>query len=238
MTGPAKDTSSFVEYFSRAVTLYAENFTVLVNFSFACVTPTVLKTILDGADETGVSLLGLILTPFIFLVYTFFLMCLTHMTASLGMGQGISAKDVMAHVAARFLRGVGAYFLLSFAVLAGLFLLIVPGIYCFTVFYFFIFALLLEDKGLLDSFKRSDELVRPHFWKVLAAHGLVFCLMALLFVPLVVGASMMGLGSGVSMVLTGVAAAVVMPVFIAFYYFIYADLKAGHDGAAPTPVDP
>lgn len=230
MTSLSQNKTSFTEYFGRAMTLYAENFLALVNFSFACIAPTIFKALFDATDDPGVSLLGLLLAPIVFGVYTFFSMCLTYMTASLAMGQGVTAKDAMGYVAARFLRGVGGYLLLSLAVIVGFVLLIVPGIYCFTVFYFFIYEILLEDKGIIASFKRSDELVRHRFWRVLAAHGLVFLLTALLFMPLVIGMKMMGLDNGLSMVLTGVVAALLMPVFVAFYYFIYADLKVEYDG--------
>jgi len=153
------------------------------------------------------------------------------------MGQRITSSEAMAHVWAKFLRGAGGYLLLSLAVIAGIKLLILPGVYCFTVFYFFIFEILLQDKGLLASFKRSDELVRYRFWRVLAAHALVFCLTALFFVPFVIGMAMLGLGNGVSIVLTGAIAALFMPVFVGFYYFIYADLSAEHDAAINTPVN-
>ena len=41
---------------------------------------------------------------------------------------------------------------------------------------------------------------------------------------------MMGFGKDISTVLVGVMAGLVMPVLVAFYYFIYAALKADHDG--------
>jgi len=236
MTEPSKNMASFTEYLGRAVTLYAENFTIFLNFSFACVAPTVIKSLLDGAEDANVAVLGLLLGPLVFCVYTFFTMCLTYVVASLGRGQGLSAREAMGHVRARFLRGTGGYLLLSFAVIAGLFLLVVPGIYCFTVLYFFIFEILLEDKGVVASLKRSHELVCPCFWRILAAHGVVFGLTALLFVPLIVGMGMIGIANVVSLVLMGVVAALVMPVFVAFYYFIYADIKPGQDGVINTPV--
>ena len=230
MTAAAQSKISFSEYFGKAITLYADNFQVLVNFSFACVAPTLFKALLDGADENGVSLIGLLLSPVIFCIYTFFLMCLTYMTASLAMGNKPTAGEVMKHVGAKFLSGIGGYLLLSLAVIVGIILLILPGIYCLTIFYFFIFAVLLEDKGVGAAFKRSDALVRPRFWKVLAAHGLVFLVTVVFLIPFILGMKMLGLGNGITTVVAGVVAGLVMPVLVAFYYFIYAALKAAHDG--------
>ncbi len=228
MTAPAKSMLSLSEYFGRAVTLYAEHFLVLVNLSFACIAPTIFKSLMDG--EGGVSLIGIFLTPVVFCMYTFFLMSLTYMIASLAMEHPLTAGDAMKYVRTKFFKGLGGYLLLGLGVMAGLFLLILPGIYCFTVFYFFVFALLLEDKGVWDAFKRSDELVRPRFWKVLAAHGLVFLLTLVLLTPLVVGVRMLGFGDEITVVFLGVVAALILPVLIAFYYFIYAALKVEHDG--------
>jgi hypothetical protein len=226
----SKNTTSFIEYFTRAMAFYAEHFLALVNLSFACIAPTIFKTILDGTGDPGGSLIGLLLAPVIFCVYTFFSMCLTYQTVSMAMGQGLTVKDVMAHVAARFLKGVGGHLLLSLVVIVGSILLILPGIYCFVIFYFFIFGILLEDKGVFASFKRSHELAHHRFWRVLAAHALVFLLMILLFMSLIIGMKMMGADNLITMVLTGVVAALTMPVFVAFYYFVYADIKAEYDG--------
>ena len=230
MTSPLKDNISFSECFGRGIKLYADHFPLLVNFSFACTVPTILKTLLDSEEASGLTWTTLLFTPIIFIVYTFFAMCLSYAIAILATGQLITIKEIVAHVSVKFLRGVGGYSLLSLAVLAGIILLVLPGLYCLTVFYFFIFAILLEEKGVWESFKRSDELVRPHFWKVLAAHGLVFLLMILLLTPFMIGMSMMGWSQTVISVVIGVASALIMPILVAFYYYIYATLKAGHDG--------
>lgn len=230
MTTPSKSTISFPEYFGQAVTLYAENFQVLLNFSFAASALTIFKALLDATDESGVSFIGLLLTPLVFAAYTFFSMCLIYMTASLATGHALTAGEAVKYVRTKCLKGMGGYLLLSLAVIAGLVLLLLPGIYCFTVFYFFIFPILLEDMGVMAAFKRCQEFVRPRFWKVLAAHGLVFLLMVILILPLVIGTRMMGFGGGVMPVLIGVVTSLVMPVFVGFYYFIYMALKAEHDG--------
>jgi hypothetical protein len=230
MTAVSSSKVSFSEYLGRALRLYADNFSVLMNFSFACMAPTIFKSLLDATDETGVSLIGVLLSPVIFCIYTFFLMCLTYMTSSLAMNRDLTARDAVTYVRTKFFRGLGGYLLLSVGVIAGLFLLVLPGIYCFTVFYFFIFAVLFEEKGVWVAFKRSDELVRFRFWRVLAAHGWAFFLSVLVMLPFFVGMKMMGLSSGITTVIVGVLVAIVMPVLAGFYYFIYADLKVEHDG--------
>ncbi len=238
MTEPSKSTISFSEFFGKAVALYTENFMPLVNFSFACTAAIVLKSLLDTTTETGMSLLAVILSPVFFAVNTFFLMCLTYMVSSLAMGKPLTPGDAMQYVWGKFLRGMGGYLLLSLLALVGLLLLVVPGIYVITAFNFFIFAILLDDKGVLDSFKYSRELVHSRFWKVLAANALVFVLAFVLTTPIALGIQMMGLPNGVTVVVIGVAGALVMPVMVGFYYFIYEALKAGREGVVNISVHP
>jgi hypothetical protein len=238
MTEPSKSSISFSEFFGKAVTLYTENFMPLVNFSFACTAVMVLKSLLDTTTETGTSLLAVILSPIFFAVNTFFLMCLTYMVSSLAVGKSLTPGDVMQYVWEKFLRGMGGYLLISLLALAGLLLLIVPGIYVITVFNFFIFAILIDDKGVLDSFKYSRELVHSRFWKVLAANALVFAVAFLFMVPIALGGRMMGLANGVLVVIIGVVGALAMPVFVGFYYFIYEALKVEREGVVNISVHP
>ncbi len=230
MTEPAKNPISFPDLFGRSIALYAQNFLVLVNLSFACTAPTIFKSLLDGAGDQGLSWIAVVLMPIVFIINTFFLMCLTYMTAMLATDQQVTVREAVDHVRGKFFRGVGGYLLLSAAVILGTVLLVLPGLYCFVVFYFFVFAILLEDAGIVASFKRSDELVRSRFWTVLLAHGLVFLMTMILLLPVIFGLSMMGLAGAFTTVFVGVVTAVVMPVLVAFYYFVYAALKAEHDG--------
>ncbi len=217
----------FSEYLGRAITLYADNFSALMLFSFACAAPAVFNALLNAV---GLPFVSFLLIPVIFCVHIFFLMCMTYMVVSLAMDRQVTAGEVMVYVRDRSLRGIGGYLLLTLVVLLGFMLLILPGIFCFTVGYFFIFVILLEDMGVVAAFKRSYALVSPCFWKVLGAHGLVFLLTGVLLLPFFVGMTMMGFDREIVMPFIGVVAALSMPAFVAFYYFIYTDLKAGLDG--------
>lgn len=58
---------------------------------------------------------------------------------------------------------------IAFAVMvgAGLLVLVVPGVVLFTWFSLAAPVVEIEDRGVIDGFRRSRELVRGHFWRVL-----------------------------------------------------------------------
>jgi hypothetical protein len=71
----------------------------------------------------------------------------------------------------RWKRLIAADLIFSLVVGAGLVALVVPGVIFFTWFGLIAPVIEIEDRGLRAAFKRSRELVRGHFWKVLVILG-------------------------------------------------------------------
>ncbi len=224
--------SSFAvsDFLGRSLTVYKENFALLLNFSCAASAPVIFKMLLQSSSDPALAALGTLLGPATFCLYVFFFLCLMYLAASLIEGQVLSGKEAVAYVWSKFWRGVGAYLIFGIAVLGGLVLLVVPGVYCFTVLSFFPFAILLEDKGLWAAFKRSVELVKGSFWPVLGANGVVLFITIAVFIPLTLGLKMMGVGDTVLFVILGIVGALMAPAFVVFYYLIYDFLKNEKDG--------
>jgi hypothetical protein len=61
---------------------------------------------------------------------------------------------------------VAAGLLAGIAIAIGLVLLIVPGLYLMTIWLLIVPAIMLENRGVGDSFGRSHELVRGYGWSV------------------------------------------------------------------------
>jgi hypothetical protein len=61
-------------------------------------------------------------------------------------------------------RLIGADVLLSLGAVVALLLLVVPGLIFFTFFSLVGPAVVMEDRGVFDGFRRSMRLVRGHFW--------------------------------------------------------------------------
>lgn len=64
-------------------------------------------------------------------------------------------------------RMIGALFLFVIPVFFGLLLLFVPGLYLMTIWAVILQAIVIERRGLLESFGRSRQLVRGNGWPVL-----------------------------------------------------------------------
>jgi hypothetical protein len=63
------------------------------------------------------------------------------------------------------------------AVGIGLLLLIVPGLYLLTIWLVIVPAIMLENRGVTDSFGRSQELVRGYGWSVFGVIVLTFLIL-------------------------------------------------------------
>jgi hypothetical protein len=64
-------------------------------------------------------------------------------------------------------RLIGADVLLSLGAVVALLFLVVPGLIFYTFFSLVGPAVVMEDRGVFDGFRRSMRLVRGHFWRTL-----------------------------------------------------------------------
>jgi hypothetical protein len=69
---------------------------------------------------------------------------------------------------------VAAGLLAGIAIAIGLVLLIVPGLYLMTIWLVIVPAIMLENRGVSDSFSRSHDLVRGYGWSVFGVIVLTF----------------------------------------------------------------
>ncbi len=103
------------------------------------------------------------------------------------------------------------------AVVIGTMLLIAPGLYLATIWFVFIPALVLEDKGYFDSLGRSRELVRGSGWSVFVTFLFTYVVAIVIFIILYFLASVIAsdgsllmswviftLGAGASVIVVGV----------------------------------
>lgn len=79
----------------------------------------------------------------------------------------VSFGKAMGNAKGKFLLYIAVSLTYSLIVFAGLFMLIIPGIYLMTVFFFSYVIAVIEVRSLVDCFRRSTELVRGYFGIVL-----------------------------------------------------------------------
>jgi hypothetical protein len=123
-----------------------------------------------------------------------------------------------------------ASILYSIAIVAGLLLLIVPGLYLMTIWAVVIPVIVIERSGALAAFGRSQQLVRGRGWYVFGT--LVLVLVILLAVDIVLGVFCSPLPyvyrEGLSTVISGT---LIAPFFAVVLTLIYYRL-AGGDASA------
>jgi uncharacterized membrane protein len=121
----------------------------------------------------------------------------------------------------------------------GLILLIVPGLIFLTWFSLFAPAIVVEKRGIFDSFSRSRELVRGNGWRVFGVLVVAFIIQAVISSILNrIGINADSLALRTVLVIVGdVITAPIMALAVAVVYFQLRDLKERF-GAPPAPAPP
>ena len=126
-----------------------------------------------------------------------------------------------------------ASILAGIAIVIGLILVIVPGLYLITIWAVIVPVIVIEGVGPLDSFGRSHQLVRGRGWHVFWTLVLVYVI--LLVVNLVLGLIFSALphvlGTGLSSVISGTLIAPFLALVVTLVYY----RLAGESQAPPPP---
>lgn len=88
-------------------------------------------------------------------------------------GDRISAGAALERVGVRFWILFGALVLVTLGVIVGLFALVIPGIFLAVLWLFAGQAAVIEGKGVTDSLRRSQDLIRGSWWTVFLAWLLI-----------------------------------------------------------------
>jgi hypothetical protein len=126
--------------------------------------------------------------------------------------------------------------LLGLAIALGLALFIIPGLFLMTIWIAVIPAIVLEDRGIGDSFGRSRQLVRGNGWNVFGVIVLTFLI--LIGVSIVIGIVLVPLAEWVaSLIQQFVSTTLVTPFVVTVWTLVYYRLKGREATVAePAPV--
>jgi hypothetical protein len=182
--------------------------------------------------------LGILIGAFVSIAGTFWLQgALIQAVSDVRDGRAdLSVSETFSQVYPKLGTIIVVGILLGIAIAIGLFLLIVPGLYLMTIWIAVIPAIVLENRGIGESFGRSRELVRGYGWNVFGV--IVLTILILIGVGIVVGLVLSPLADWLaSLIQQVVANTIVTPFIVAVWTLVYYRLK-GREEAAPTELSP
>ncbi|MCG8325396.1 MAG: hypothetical protein MI673_07755, partial [Thiotrichales bacterium] len=189
----------------------------------------------EGADNTLMWIMLLVLFGLLTLLYFALYSALILKIWACARQEAAEIQQLVERGFALLLPVVIGSILFFFAVVFGMLLLILPGIYLTVALSFYYFAIVIEDRGPVASLKRSLQIIRGHWWRTLFIM-LIPTIIAMVFFMVVgiiagmlgflaAGFSDEGLAFQVTMdVILNIAQAFVIPFFISLMLVLYNDL--------------
>ena len=238
---------TFGELLSRAWAMYRREPWLFIVLTAVTVIPVGILSAVAGAavtDSTDVTralvVLGIVLIPAILLLpVSGAAVALDTVGRLQGTPTGIGAT--LERVGVRFWILFAALVLVTLGVIVGLFALVIPGIFLAILWLFAGQAAVIDRRGVTDSLRRSQDLVRGAWWTVFLAYLLIQVVTAIaqLALGIVGGAILSPLdgaaytwGSGIWSTLTQL---VVQPFTLIAIGLLYADRVIRTDGGLPPP---
>jgi hypothetical protein len=123
----------------------------------------------------------------------------------------------------------GASILAAIAITFGLILLIVPGLYLITIWAVIVPVIVLERSGALNSFGRSQQLVRGRGWPVFGTLAVLFLIQIVFsfILSLIFAALPQAVSSGLSSVIAGTLMAPFIALVVTLVYYRLVETSAG-----------
>lgn len=111
--------------------------------------------------------------------------CLGYITEYIHNGPKVPFQSVLAHVKAFLPKVILFHFIYNTILIAGFYLLVIPGFYFYSALILSPVILVLEDTNISTSFKRSYYFIKGYFWRTLGYYFLIGVFLALvLFIVL------------------------------------------------------
>jgi hypothetical protein len=147
----------------------------------------------------------------------------------------LSVQETFEKVSPKLGTIIVAGILLGIAIAIGLALLIAPGLFLLTIWIAVIPAIVLENRGIMESFGRSRDLVRGNGWNVFGV--IILTLLILIGVGIVIGIILTPLADWLaSLIQQFVSTTIVTPFVATIWTLVYYRLLGQEQEAqAPAP---
>jgi Uncharacterised protein family (UPF0259)/Membrane domain of glycerophosphoryl diester phosphodiesterase len=173
--------------------------------------------------------------------------CLITVISEAVLGRRLSPNEAFNRVKPRIPGLVGLALLVGIIVMIGLLLLLLPGIFAYVALALSAPAFILERVGVTDSMRRSWELVKGDFWRVLGilllGFLIVLVIMFIIIIPfaIIAGASFVASGGdagfGAIIILAvgqTIAATIGQPISAGITALLYVDRRMRAEGLDVT----
>ena len=238
---------TFGELLSRAWAMYRREPWLFIALTAVTVVPVGILSAIAGAaardapDSTrALAILGIVVIPAILLLpVSGAAVALATVRRLQGAPTGIGAT--LERVGIRFWILFAALVLVTLGVIVGLFALVIPGIFLAILWLFAGQAVVIEGKGVTDSLRRSQDLVRGAWWTVFLAFLLIQVVTAIAQLALgIVGAAILSPLDGSALtwgegIWSTLAQLLVQPFTLIAIALLYADRAIRTDGGLPPP---
>ena len=188
--------------------------------------------LLSASDSIGLILVGSVIAFVAQFLYTGYVVKLVQDVRDGRRDQSVGElfRAAAPYIGTLILNGI----LAGIAIAIGFFLLIVPGLILITIWAVIAPSIVVENRGVIEAFGRSRELVKGEGWSVFAVIVLAFLIVfALSFIAAIIGE---GIGDDAGRVIVGTIANVLtVPIAALVASILFFDLGGG---AAPAPEAP
>jgi hypothetical protein len=195
-----------------------------------------LLLLLSVLVTTLLGRLGLVIAFFLAIVGAFWLQgALIEAVRDVRDGRAdLSVRETLERVLPRFNRIALGGILAGLGIAVGLALLVVPGLILLTMWVMVIPAIVLEDRGVVESFGRSRELVRGNGWNVFGV--IVLTILLLIAVLMALGILLLPLDNWLARLIGDIVNnTIVAPFVVTTWTLAYYRLRAANERAAVEP---
>ena len=213
---------NIAEIFQEAFDVYKKNFQLFITVSLVF---NILSTVCENSTgklspNSNLYLLWIILVNLF--ISSAAAVAMIFIAGRLYQGQTTNLQEALSVIPKLYWRYIRVYVALLVMVMIGFQLLILPGLFAVTIFFFVPILVVLERTGFQESFRKSMDMVRNCF-------GIVFLflvfMIAVSFLPWMLGHWLVGGRDQLLFIFNKVIAVVVMPFYIIAQVGLYQVIK-------------
>jgi Membrane domain of glycerophosphoryl diester phosphodiesterase len=225
--------------FTRSWSIYAANFLMFTLVAVVAGLPNQLGGDFESGAGAARSVIAFIISVILYFVGQAVILYGAFQAMR---GRDVMIGDAIGRAFSRFLSLLGISILVGFGVAIGFMLLVVPGIILALRWAVAVPACVVENKGPLESMRRSAELTKGHRWKIFGIWVLlaIVAIIILIIVGVLAGLAAV-VAQGLGRVLIAAVISLILTAIVTAYSYvlntvIYHDLRTVKEGVGTEEI--